>query len=558
MKNKHIQVILVILILGLGIALRVFLLGKVPPSPDWDEAALGYNAYSILLTGKDEYGKTFPVVLESFDDYKPALYAYLIIPFISIFDLTITSVRIPSIIFGCISLLILYFIVLELFPKGIENEKVKIGVRLLALISMLFLSIAPWHIQFSRVAFEAQVGLSFNLIFILLFLKSLKKFNYLFICAIFAGLTIYVYQSEKVYMPMLLLLLISCFWKEFIKIPKKYIVSSFVIGILVSMPMILYIFQNPNALARAKGVSVFSDTTKLLSNNTEKLERDRKNGNQIGVILDNRRFEYLKAFASGYLSHFEPNWLFIRGDELRHQPPYMGHLYLFEIPLILVGLYVLLFSKVERRIKIFILGYVLISPIPAAVTYDVPHGVRTLNMLPAPQILSAIGFLYLFTTLRKAWLLIKVPVYLITILIIMLNITYYLNQYFVQMNLYYSKAWQYGWAEAVNEAQKAQDKFDKVVVSNVAPLDQSYIFFLFYSKYDPDKYLLEGGTKSGRFSAEHTAFGKYVFRPIDWNVDKMAKNTLFIGRTEDLPDNRGKVINYLNGDAAIVFSEKYE
>lgn len=558
MKSKYSQIIIVGLILALGIFLRTFILGKVPPSPDWDEVALGYNAYSILETGRDEYGKVFPVVLESFDDYKPALYAYFIIPFVKILGLSVVSVRLPSVVFGCISLLVLYFIVRELFPKGIECSRIKIGKNALADISMLFLAISPWHIQFSRVGFEAQVGLSFNLLFILFFLKSFRKSYFLPISAFFAGLSIYIYQSEKVYVPMLLLLMTAVFFRPFIKIPKKWIVFSFAAGIVVILPMIFYILGNPNALTRAKGVSVFSDTTKLLLNNTEKLERDVKRNNSLGLILDNRRIEYIKEFASGYLSHFEPDWLFYRGDELRHQPPNMGLLYIIEIPLILAGIYILLFSRVDRKIKVFIFGYVLIAPIPASVTYDVPHAVRAINMLPAPQILSAIGILCLFYIVNKTRLFIRIPIFIIVFAFVTLNFSYYLNQYFVQMNYYYSKAWQYGWEEAVKEAQKDQNRFDKVVVSNVSPLDQSYMFFLFYTKYDPAKYLEEGGTKSGRFSAEHTAFGKYIFRPIEWDKDKFSKNTLFIGRTDDLPDNRGKIIYYLDGEPAIVFSEKHE
>ena len=126
------------------------------------------------------------------------------------------------------------------------------------------------------------------------------------------------------------------------------------------------------------------------------------------------------------------------------------------------------------------------------------------------------------------------------------------------MNYYYSKAWQYGWEEAVEYTLKHESQFEKIVVTNVSPLDQSYMFYLFYMKYDPRKYQEAGGTKSGGFADEHTAFEKFEFRPINWEVDKDLKNTLFVGRSEDLPDNRGMIVNYLNGEPAIVFSEKHE
>lgn len=99
----HSQFSILIFIILLAAVLRLWNLGGVPLSPDWDEAALGYNAYSILHTGRDEYGKFMPVILKSFDDYKPALYAYTIIPFIAVFDLSVVAVRLPSALFGILT-----------------------------------------------------------------------------------------------------------------------------------------------------------------------------------------------------------------------------------------------------------------------------------------------------------------------------------------------------------------------------------------------------------------------------------------------------------------------
>src|SRR5271170_7064405 len=95
--NKKFSVSVLTLILVLGLALRLWQLGAVPPSPDWDEVALGYDAYSIMHTGRDEFGAFLPSVLRSFDDYKPALYAYLAIPTVAVFGLTTFAVRLPSV-----------------------------------------------------------------------------------------------------------------------------------------------------------------------------------------------------------------------------------------------------------------------------------------------------------------------------------------------------------------------------------------------------------------------------------------------------------------------------
>ena len=41
---------------ALAFLLRVWHLGTVPPGLDADEASIGYNAYSLLVTGRDEFG----------------------------------------------------------------------------------------------------------------------------------------------------------------------------------------------------------------------------------------------------------------------------------------------------------------------------------------------------------------------------------------------------------------------------------------------------------------------------------------------------------------------
>ena len=108
MINKKIEKILVFSILVLSLIVKGYGLSKSPPSVGFDEAALGYNAYSLLKTGKDEYGNFLPLSLRSFNDYKPALYSYLSIPFVAILGLNETSTRMVSVVAGTVSLFFLY------------------------------------------------------------------------------------------------------------------------------------------------------------------------------------------------------------------------------------------------------------------------------------------------------------------------------------------------------------------------------------------------------------------------------------------------------------------
>ncbi|HEX8932235.1 MAG TPA: glycosyltransferase family 39 protein, partial [Patescibacteria group bacterium] len=305
--SKKLTIILLTGIIVLAAVLRLWGLGKVPPSPDWDEVALGYNAYSVMQTGRDEYGKFLPVVLQSFDDYKPAFYMYSIIPFIPLFDLSIVAVRLPSVVFGILTVLATYFLVGELFKR-----------KDIALVATLLLAVSPWHIQFSRLAFETNTGLAFNVFAALFFLKGLKKPWLLSISATFMALSIYVYQSEKAFVPLLALALIIIYHKKLFILPKKYIISAVLVGLILIMPMVYYISTNKNALLRAQGVSIFSEPISLLQDSQIKLLDDTKSGNWFGQIFDNRRVIFAKQIAANYLVHYNLNWLFMTGDLKRH------------------------------------------------------------------------------------------------------------------------------------------------------------------------------------------------------------------------------------------------
>src|SRR3989344_3155801 len=204
----------------ISLFLRFYQLGINPPSLDWDEVSMGYNAYSILQTGADEYGNKFPLSIRSFDDYKPALYTYLTVPFIKIFGLNEYSVRVPSAIIGVLSVLAIYFLVKELLQKW--NKKYQEPI---ALVSAFFLAISPWHLQFSRAAFEGNIGLFFFITGFLFFLKSLKNGNFFYFSSISFLLSLYSYHSFRLFVPLFILAFLVVFWKEVLNFKKQAIIS---------------------------------------------------------------------------------------------------------------------------------------------------------------------------------------------------------------------------------------------------------------------------------------------------------------------------------------------
>lgn len=532
---------MLVLIIFLAIILRFWGLGKNPPSPDWDEAAIGYNAYSLLETGKDEYGIKFPLVFRSFDDYKPPLYFYLTVPAVKFLGLNVFAVRFFSALFGVLAVLGTYFLVMELFQK-----------RSLALLTSLFLAISPWSIYFSRLAFEANTGVTLNIWGAYFFLRAMRRNPwFLTLSAVLFGSALYAYHSERVFVPLLVLGLAFIFRQKLWQ-AKKQVLLAFLIGLIFIVPLVQLLTEE-STLQRFQGTSVYSEKTILLSRNIAKIEEDQRRGDRIGLIFDNRRVTYVITFVSGYISHFSPNWLFLAGDEARHHAPDVGLLYLWDIPFLLSGVFFLLSQKGWQRL--FIFWWFFISPVAAAPTTGTPHAVRTIAFLPTFQIFTALGVIFLagyLAKIRQSFLRFLVVIVIFSFAIF--NFLYFVHIYAVHMPVEYSKYWQYGRKEAVEYVKENGDKYDKIVIST--KLEQPHMFFLFYLKYDPKKYLAEGGTASGGFAEWRNRFDKYEFRTIDWEKEKTDPKVLYIGRPDDVKSGILQTIYYLNGEEAVRIAQK--
>jgi len=485
LQNKKFSISILIIILLLGFVLRFWQLGKVPLSPDWDEVALGYDAYSIIHTGRDEFGIFMPPVLRSFDDYKPALYAYLAVPTVAIFGLTVFAVRLPSVVMGILGVFAIYFLVKELFENRERAPNEKNYSEILALIAAFLMAVSPWQIQFSRIAFETNTGLTFNLLVGLFFLKGLKKPWMLSFATLFAGLNLAVYQSERVFTPLLALALVIIYWKELFAVSKKYLIMCLIVGLIVSLPTVIYVFTHVDSLERAAGTSIVSQNTQALTNNYIRLKNDKASHDIIGLLIDNRRVIFAKEIISGYLVHFNPNWLFLEGDNDRHHAPGMGIMYLVDLPFLLIGFYLFTFRKFKKKTKYFVFSWLFLAPVPAAFTIDVPHAVRTMNLLPMLLIFATLGYFFVFDFFRvyqrKSSLRKKVSwgVCIIIVALAAFNFIYYLNQYFVQQNYFNAEDWQYGYAQAIPQIESLQNQYQKIIVSDKTPMDESYMFFYF-------------------------------------------------------------------------------
>ena len=545
-----IKIFLFIIIL-LGAILRFWQIDKYPAGFNADEASYAYNAYSLISTGKDEFGHSWPVHLESFADYKPAGTAYFMLPFVKIFGLDEVAVRFPSLIAGVISIFLIYLLVQELF-----------SLHYLSLTSAFFLAISPWHIHFSRGAWETNIGTTFLLLGIWLFLKGLKN-QKLFVPSVLSfALSIYTYHTPRVVIPLLGIFLMVCHRRLIFKNLRWVVISGFV-GLLVMIPFI-FSLRGPAVSARFSGVSLFADTGPIWEVN--RLRGEHSDMRSFSAkILHNRPQVYLMKISQNWLSHFDGTFLFITGDRIRRSnSPEMGEMYLFDVIFILLGIY--FFLKLRPKNWPFVFFWLFVAPIASSLTFQSPNALRAHNMVIPLVIISSYGCYnlileakrrlskkLLFTIAKQQALLI----YFLLFTLISWNTAYFLHQYFVHYPKAYPEAWEYGIKDLVDYLKPIKDNYEKIYVTE--QYDQPYIIFLFYLKYPPEKFQKEAIlTPRDKFGFSTVRdFDNFHFENIDWKNLPDEKNILVCGTDEEIPEDAKiiKTINFLNGEPAFECAE---
>jgi len=530
-------------ILLLAFFLRFYELGENPPSLTWDEASWGYNAYSLGIDGRDEFGRFLPLdYLESFGDFKPPLYAYLDIIPVKIFGLNELAVRFPSAFFGVLTVLITFFLVRKLF-------KTNKNVEIIALASSFILAISPWHIMLSRAAFEANVATFFIVTGIWLFLEAIEKRKWFLLFSISSFiLSLYTFNTARVVVPLLILLLSFGFRSKLFKIKEASIVSVF-LAVLLVLPTIKFLLT-PQAGLRFKEVNIFSDIKVVQTANQEILNDNNASWSK---IIHNRRFAYGVEFLKHYFDNLSPSFLFIRGDgNPKFSTQDVGQLYIWELPFLLAGA-LFLFRKREGYWWI-IPSWLLIGILPAATARETPHALRIETTLPTFQIIVAYGLVIIFNKLSSIKLKekIKYLIYSAFLFLLVFNVFYYLHGYYAHYRREYSREWQYGYKDAIVYVQKNEKDYKKIIFTE--ELGRPYIYFLFHLKYDPKKFRNEAIIEREALGFVHVrSFGKYEFTK-DFNSVKTDYKSLFINTPSGVPEGAEKLETFylINGDPALV------
>ncbi len=462
------SLIILFIIFALGATVRFAGLGNNPVGIISDEADAGYDAYSLLVTGKDQWAQSWPVTsFRGFGDWRLPGYTYLSLGPVAAFGLTPFAVRFSSALFGSLTIIAVFFFVKELFARSGET---------LPLFSAFFLAISPWHIGMSRIGLEETTSVFFVTAGIWALLRGRMNGRGIIAGAILLGISLYIYTANIVLVPLLIALAVYLFRNAY-----KQFLRQIVIGIVCFMVLLvgLLISAGTSAAAtRTRQVNFTNNPTLIDTVNEKQGACGQTLPRGVCRLIFNKYSAYGTKFITNYFNHYSPNFLAIYGTSTQFSIlPERGLLYLFDYPLLIIAL-IGLFLSISPA-GLFLIGWLLFSAIPDSLTSDGQFG-RFFVSYPVWPILIAIGVTSAFSRVRHKKLFLSLLVFGFLI-----AAGSFIVEYWTFFPYRYSRYSHFGYQELVQKIQTDLHDYDRIVVSSRVNDSKQYIYYLFYTRYDP-------------------------------------------------------------------------
>ncbi len=517
MKTKKIfLLILFVIILCAACFVRLYKLGEIPAGAYLDEASLGYNAYSLLLTGRDEFGKNWPIYFRAFSTFQDSLYGYFSIIPVYFLGLSIFSTRLVSVISGSIVVLITFLL---FYYSDLKN---KLSLALLAGLTVAF---TPWAIYQSRVAVGSNLGLALTAISILLLFLSLKREWFFVPACAFFGIASYAYAGQRItgiLFPIVFVLINRKIFSQ----SKKLVVIGFALLILIMLPQFMAL-SHTGSLVRYQTQGYTQESTFL------------KNGDSLVKlpIFVGWPLYIVRQFTSQYLSDFSPRSLFFEPEpQLVRSIPGLSVFYVWMIIPFFIGFARLWKEKSNPLIQIIFL-LMIIGPLPEALTGDPFYTLRMLPGLWGMTLLVSFGIYAIFDKFKHNYAKILLAAFLIAIS----GLNFYIS-YFILLK--HERSVYFGYPFQVL-AEITEENKSQTFVLDSEIYDAPYIWMAFYKKYDPVE--LQAQTPPGLLNHyyddltfyKYRTIGNVEVRKINWGVDQ-CKDEYLVGDITAISDTQAK------------------
>ena len=421
-----------VLILLLAGILRAWKITENPPELFPDEIVNFVSAKSVVENGHDLQGKLLPYFSDRLEP-KPPIYGYTAYMSSKIFGEGTAGIRAPAVFFGLVSILLVFLLAKELF-----------GDTAAALFAAFFMAIIPWHIHYSRVAWDPASFLPFLLLSVYLFYYGINRDRKSAVVSSFGlfALTFYTYHVAPFYSSSFLAFLVVINGRYFLR-ERRVLIKGIVIFLILLLPYVWTLLAEPHMYDKASRISTFAG----------------------GINTDT-----LTIFFTNYISHFSPDFLFRYGDpNLRHGGG-TGVIYWAMLPFLAAGIVYSAITDRRRNVFYFILFWLAVFPLAASLTDDgVPHATRSLAGAPVLCLLSGRGVSGLVRT-AAAWagrMYVSYILYAAVVIISLAPLPGFTKTYYGDYPVISAPSWEYGHKKIFSGIGKLEGKFERACMQNL-------------------------------------------------------------------------------------------
>jgi 4-amino-4-deoxy-L-arabinose transferase-like glycosyltransferase len=524
MTKKRLYFLGLIFLFLLAFGLRFYHLGQVPLGLYQDETAIGYNAFSILKTARDEHGQFLPLYFKSFGDYKSPLYIYLTVISVKLFGLNAWAVRFPSALFGSLTVILVYFLI-----RWATND------QRLSWLTALFLALNPWHLDYSRATFEVSLCFFLFVLGALLFqIAFKKKKNLPFILGtICLTLPIYAYNLTRLLAPIFLFIFLIYHRSAIRQLPRKVIWLTLGLVLLICVPFGLTLFS-PGGIFSAGGTLLFSSAViqaKILEFRSYLISLPFG----FTSLFFNRWIQTLWQYLLNLIGYLSVDFFFVSGSPHgNHGIGNFGQFYPFELPLIVWGILMVLKKKPSWFFPFGWWGMATIAV--ASLTREAPQATRSFFLILPGVLLSAYGLLAFLDWVKKQKKsLVRLAAMTIFLAVGVYALVFYFTSYYFRFPILYAPAWRASDQELALYLQAETATGKRVIIDD--RLSMVYSSLLFYQAYPPEEFqtTVSWSPEDSEGFSLPQKYGPYEFKSIGWSVDYYQKDTLLVVRPEDLP-----------------------
>jgi hypothetical protein len=475
-----------------AIALRTVALDRVPPGLNQDEACNGYDAYSLLHTGRDQHGNLLPVAIQAFNDYRMPLFDYSLIVPIGLFGLNPTAVRLGAAIWGIADIIAVAAVACLL-----------VGLRGAALAAIL-LAISPWHLPASRFGHEAITAAATVSLGAAAFFAAirLRRGRWLLVSGLMFGLSLYSYSITKAFVPIFLVWTAAFYWKELTPF-RRQALAALAIIIICAIPQAWELWRHyPQMMARYETVSVLNYAWPV----------------RLRLVLES------------LLINLGPHYLFLSGSaDIGLHPAGYGQLLVAQAAMLFLA-FCALVDPNFRRAAIFLFGWLIIAALTAVLILPPGHPLHTILMLTPMTLLCALGMVFLFDMVRASRLA-RIAVASAILALMAVQGARFVRFYFREYPALAAYDFQSGLGEAVAHAVSLGP--GPVVITDNA--NQPYIYVLFFTRYPPRRFQSEPVKRFNGLFAPVLGFDRYLFFDPQYAYMKLPHGTFVFTGWEPTP-----------------------